>query len=37
MLMYADDTIALAESEDEMQRSLNTSQEYCEEWKLDVN
>ena len=30
--MYADDTVLLAESEDEMQRSLNTLHEYYEEF-----
>ena len=30
--MYADDTVLLAESEDEMQRSLNILHEYCEEF-----
>ena len=37
ILMYADDTVVLAESEDEMQKSLNTLHEYCEEWKLKIN
>ena len=37
ILMYADDTVVLAESEGEMQRSLNTLHEYCEEWKLKIN
>ena len=35
--MYADDTVVLAESKDEMQKSLNTLHEYCEEWKLKIN
>ena len=35
--MYADDTVVFAESEGEMQRSLNTLHEYCEEWKLKIN
>ena len=37
ILMYADDTVVLAESEDEMQKSLNTLHKYCEEWKLKIN
>ena len=37
ILMYANDTVVLAESEDEMQKSLNTLREYCEEWKLKIN
>ena len=37
ILMYADDTVVLAESEDEMQKSLSTLHEYCEEWKLKIN
>ena len=37
ILMYADDTVVLAESEDEMQKLLNTLHEYCEEWKLKIN
>ena len=36
MVMYADDTVVLAESEDEMQKSLNTLHEYCVEWKLKI-
>ena len=37
ILMYADDTVVLAESEDETQKSLNTLHEYCEEWKPKIN
>ena len=35
--MYADDTVVSAKSEGEMQRSLNTLHEYCEEWKPKMN
>ena len=35
--MYADDTVVLAESEVERQRSLSTFNEYCKEWQLNIN
>ena len=37
ILIYGDDTVVLAESEDEMQKSLNTLHEYCKEWKFKTN
>ena len=37
VLMYADDTILLAESEKELQNALNAMSDYCEMWKLQLN
>ena len=37
VLMYADDTILLANSAVELQKSLNALQTYCETWQLEVN
>ena len=37
VLMYADDTIILAENERDLQRALNSVHEYCTEFKLIVN
>ena len=37
ILLYADDTIIMAESADELQRALNALHEYCSEFKLEVN
>ena len=37
VLLYADDTIIMAENEIEMQRALNAAHEYCERWDLEVN
>jgi hypothetical protein len=37
VLLYADDTIVLAESEEELQKALNAVYEYCNIWKLTVN
>ena len=37
ILLYADDTVILAESSDDLQQSLNHLQEYCKIWKLTVN
>jgi hypothetical protein len=34
LLLYADDTILLAESREDLQLFLNTFSEYCLEWKL---
>ena len=36
VLLYADDTIILAESEDQLQKSLN-GLHYCKKWYLKVN
>ena len=36
-LLYADDTIILAESENNLQDALNALEEYCSIWALSVN
>ena len=36
-LLYADDTIVLAESVNELQMVLNAVKEYCNKWSLTVN
>ena len=36
-LLYADDTIVLAESSEELQLALNAVHEYCDTWKISVN
>ena len=36
-LLYADDTIVLSESENELQKALNAVFEYCNDWDLTVN
>ena len=36
-LLYADDTIILAESHVELQAALNPMYLYCKSWKLEVN
>ena len=37
VLLYADDTIILAETEDELQKALIALEEYCSIWHLQVN
>ena len=37
LFLYADDTILLSESSEDLQRMLNTFGQYCEDWKLNVN
>ena len=37
VLLYADDTILLAESASDLQNMLNSFEEYCNQWKLKVN
>ena len=37
ILMYADDTIILADSEANIQKALNALQMYCNKWKLEIN
>ena len=37
ILMYADDTIILADSETNMQTALRALQQYCDKWKLEIN
>ena len=36
-LLYADDTIILAEDADSLQKALDDFAQYCKEWKLDLN
>ena len=36
-LLYADDTIVLAESPEQLQLALNAVYEYCRDWNLTVN
>ena len=36
-LLYADDTIVLAESENDLQEALNVVHKYCKDWSLNVN
>ncbi len=37
MLMYADDTIIVADSKEGLQKALNCLEDYCSKWKLKVN
>jgi MarR-like DNA-binding transcriptional regulator SgrR of sgrS sRNA len=37
VILYADDTVVLAESEEGMQNTLDIFQLYCKQWKLEVN
>ena len=37
VLLYADDTIIMAETEQDLQTSLNSLNEYCKKWSLEVN
>ena len=37
VLLYADDTIIMAESSQELQAALNGLNHYCQLWKLKVN
>ena len=36
-LMYADDIILLAKSEDELQKAVKGVEKFCDDWGLDVN
>ena len=36
-LLYADDTIIMVESTDELQEAIGALHEYCEKWSLSVN
>ena len=36
-LLYADDTIILAETPEELQKALNAVKDYCDTWHLTVN
>ncbi len=35
--MYADDTVILSDSEEDMKTALGALGSYCKEWKLEVN
>ena len=37
VLLYADDTVIMAESREDIQAQLNAFGEYCKKWKLKVN
>ena len=37
LLLYADDTVVLAESKEQLQAALNSMYFYCHTWKLEVN
>ena len=37
LIMYADDTVLLAETPDDLQFILNSLHTYCQEWNLTVN
>ena len=37
IMLYADDTVLLAESAEDLQTQLNAFSEYCDNWKLKVN
>jgi hypothetical protein len=37
VLLYADDTVIMAESREDLQVRLNIFGEYCQKWKLKVN
>ena len=36
-LLYADDTVILAESQGDLQQSINLMERYCSMWKLNIN
>ena len=37
VLLYADDTIVMAETKEELQKALDAVSEYCKMWELQVN
>ena len=37
VLLYADDTLLLSETEAGLQAALSTTEEYCSQWKIDIN
>jgi hypothetical protein len=37
ILLYADDTLILAESSDDMQNQINYFYAFCMKWRLNVN
>ena len=36
-LMYADDIVLLAESAEDLQEMINVVEEFCREWRMDMN
>ena len=36
-IMYADDLVIIAQSEDELRSSITQLSIYCENWKLEIN
>jgi hypothetical protein len=36
IILYADDTVLLCESSEDLQKCINTFEEYCQEWKPEV-
>ena len=37
VLLYADDTVLVAESAEDLQKSINIMKNYCDLWKLNIN
>ena len=37
VLLYADDTVIMSQSPEDLQNNLNIFAKYCSDWKLDVN
>ena len=37
ILLYADDTVLLAESQENLQQSINLMERYCSMWKLNID
>ena len=37
LLLYADDTVLLADNQTNLQNALKCLADYCDDWKLDVN
>ena len=37
ILMYADDTVIFSHSKNDLQKALETFENYCKEWKLTDN
>ena len=37
VLLYADDTVIISESKEDMQNQLNVFNDFCKKWKLKVN
>jgi hypothetical protein len=37
IILYADDTVLMSNKGDDLQKSLNIFENYCDTWKLTVN